>query len=875
MQVMLYTCSLCGYFQSGKLCKLLTHISQNHSLDYRFFITCGLENCPQTFRNFASYKSHLYRKHREHFVNNIVDDESNFHCPVCHYRVNSPKQAIQHLKVHITVDNGIECPYEGCNSVQNLHSSLRTHVSRYHKNDNELKGTWFAANDEELEQDIADDQQQNDIVHIANHKEKYTETLALLLLKLEVVDLIPATTIQKILDALSELLQLSNNLTSDLVKCIFRETDNLDIEIVENVCRSVGEQCVFLEAYEQLKTDYKRKLFYKDKFQFVEPVSLNLGRNANNDLCSFFYIPLLKTIENLVSVDDNLAKVLNPEPIFDQPQLLKGYTESRHYRNSQIVEPWIRIILYFDEFEVVNPIGAHRGKYKVAAIYFSIDNFGLQENSGCDSIYLLLLCPSKDFTHENLPNLIGPLCEDLHTLQDHGINVGNHNLKGSVIFVAGDNLGSHFLGGFYESFGPLVKRPCRFCLCRNENMQTEFDASKFVSRTKENYKRQVELVQADPSLCNQYGLKADSPLNKLPLFHVTSGLPADCMHDMLEGVVPYEMGLCLTELCQAGYFTTEYLNRRIMSFPYGSLDGRNKPVECRVSGRVINVKQNASRNWCLLRLLPLLIGHLIPVGNCFWELLLNLKQCLDIILAPVITCNVAVGLGHLVQENLQLFRHLFPDSRIKPKQHFMLHYPEQILNFGPLRSTWTMRFEAKHLYMKRILQSAKNFKNPCKTLAIKHELRMACLSIGVSLSNFEYVVPECLPVEILSFPEDIGDQLRTLKITSQVLQTCQHISIRNITYKIGMFVMLEFQNEEPVFGCISEIIVHNNSAVFVSVVNKSEFCEHLSAYEVTATPTRSVKLQTELASFYPLTCYKVSERSYVVLKYFVPDTIEQ
>ena len=43
----------------------------------------------------------------------------------------------------------------------------------------------------------------------------------------------------------------------------------------------------------------------------------------------------------------------------------------------------------------------------------------------------------------------------------------------------------------------------------------------------------------------------------------------------------------------------------------------------------------------------------------------------------------------------------FPETTLKPKHHFMRHYPAQILKFGPLIRVWMMRFESKHSYFKR------------------------------------------------------------------------------------------------------------------------------------------------------------------------------
>ena len=50
-----------------------------------------------------------------------------------------------------------------------------------------------------------------------------------------------------------------------------------------------------------------------------------------------------------------------------------------------------------------------------------------------------------------------------------------------------------------------------------------------------------------------------------------------------------------------------------------------------------------------------------------------------------------------------------------------LYYTCLSIRYGPLRLHWTMRFEAKHSYLKRLQKSLGNFINVCHTLATRHE----------------------------------------------------------------------------------------------------------------------------------------------------------
>ena len=69
-----------------------------------------------------------------------------------------------------------------------------------------------------------------------------------------------------------------------------------------------------------------------------------------------------------------------------------------------------------------------------------------------------------------------------------------------------------------------------------------------------------------------YGLTRDSILNTSRYFHVTEGLPPDCMHDLLEGTIQYEIKELLKFVTSHKIMTLQEVNSRIQLFPYGSCD---------------------------------------------------------------------------------------------------------------------------------------------------------------------------------------------------------------------------------------------------------------------------------------------------------------
>lgn len=61
----MYVCSLCNRFRGSNFAAVLRHIGNTHRFDPGFFISCGLRFCPATYTNYESFRSHVYRKHRD------------------------------------------------------------------------------------------------------------------------------------------------------------------------------------------------------------------------------------------------------------------------------------------------------------------------------------------------------------------------------------------------------------------------------------------------------------------------------------------------------------------------------------------------------------------------------------------------------------------------------------------------------------------------------------------------------------------------------------------------------------------------------------------------------------------------------------------
>ena len=68
-------------------------------------------------------------------------------------------------------------------------------------------------------------------------------------------------------------------------------------------------------------------------------------------------------------------------------------------------------------------------------------------------------------------------------------------------------------------------------------------------------------------------------MNESKYFHVVGSLPTDGMHDILEGILRYEMKEMLKDFIKTErYFTLDELNHRLSTFDYGYYNDKNKPT---------------------------------------------------------------------------------------------------------------------------------------------------------------------------------------------------------------------------------------------------------------------------------------------------------
>lgn len=247
----------------------------------------------------------------------------------------------------------------------------------------------------------------------------------------------------------------------------------------------------------------------------------------------------------------------------------------------------------------------------------------------------------------------------------------------------------------------------------------------------------------------------------------------------------------------------------------------------------------------LMKILPLLIGHLVPEDCPYWMLFKLLREITDIVMSPVMSLDATYYIEEVVRDHHCQFLRLFPECHLTPKHHFMVHYGEAIRRCGPLRHLWCMRYESKHQAAKKVGDLSNNFKNIALTVATQYTL--------TSFSKWE--LDDIWPTTTVGQPLD-GDFLSS-------------VCYRGVLFKPGCVVCHGVSGENPVLSIVTTIECNNSQFAFnCTKLVVSDFSEHFCAYPVAnSDSTCRVLLRDLTYTLHMFTHFNFRGESFVFLPY--------
>ena len=886
-------CQICGR-ECDSIRAYIRHY-QIHKHDRNVRFPCCVSGCRKTCFSYKGLISHIERHHqliKGESDNSYRDAGVFFQCSLdfCRHQCSDVQELLAHLRSHISSGLTVSCPFEDCSKTFTNKKSFSSHLSRYHRNYsahnvNQALVMDDQSNDFNLADYSGDDGRSNELEDIVGSDDDgdsglsvadYTKCIALFLLKLHSKFLVPESTIQMIVEEMHDLYKLSHESAKKHVQCILQRAcanspipvnvlaDDILDGIAELSCGLAPVNYLNSPLCGALRSKRCRYVYYKNEFEFVKPVEIKLGVDSFGKTHVFHYVPILETLKVMWkdgSVQTHIVQASSVAQTYNDVHDGKVYKQNAFYKDNPNA---LQILLFQDSFEVVNPLGSARGKHKILAVYYTLGNIDARCRSVIDPMQLVLLCKEKSIKYFGQEAVFSRLVQDIKFLEEKGICVNQEVVKGTILAIVGDNLGSHFIGGFCESFNSEYY--CRYCLRTKDKINEEPPYKEGVYRTIDTHKNSVQLVE-DLDVESDRGVKCDSVFNGLSYFHVANpGLPPCLGHDLFEGVVDHDMALYIQHFVACEWFTYETLNELLQNFPFHGSDGKDRLYSVRKGEKIGG---QAVQNWHFLRFFPLIIYNHIPdPEDPVWELLLKLKQIVELIVSPTLASSQVAYLKVLVDEYLEGRHRLFPAKKLRPKHHFLSHYAWLTLMFGPLIRVWTLRFENKHSFFKKCVRFSQNFKNVTAMLSERHQLLQAFCFHGrlfpedVKMDKGTTFHPSLYAGSIQqAIHSHFGDKLH-----DQNCEVSDEVCVFGTKYTKDMYVLIKSANAWS-FGCILLVLLRDQ--VYFLVRQWESTCLHeYGVYQLHKDEESSVECvpYSSLMDYFPLSAYSVRGKTLITLK---------
>ncbi|XP_034238641.1 uncharacterized protein LOC117643699 [Thrips palmi] len=829
-----------------------------HSVSRNFLYHCPAPSCIFSTKSFNFMNKHVSMFHSE--TSHIDPEATNTIGCVCEsggipcaYSTTSFWELVQHLCTHLDSDVEVGCPILGCEYPNSFRkkSTFRVHLSQYHpnwrdegcpkqhlrRNQENLNGGYLGPNcDEAMDTEdgganISPDSNQNMFDDAA-----VIDCIAKFYLQLYGLHTLPFETIQ---DICNGIICMTEVIHAKMNQVLTEELEKLNIPQDQiNLIRYKVMQADLLYASHHkdnspgpyLSSDYYRREYFMKYFGFCSPKEMHLDEDDHDNHLRQEIIPITPTLLRLFQdpvickdIDDSFLKQADPSN-----DIVSDYTEGLQFISENHPSKEIHIFVYQDTVNaVMNALGSAKNKHKLLTMYFTVGNLKSHRRAKVESKHLMMIMRESVFKEVKAPKSLEEVMKELKSLETEGILYKGENVSVAVVFIQGDNLGQHLIGGFIESFS--TKFFCRFC----EILRAHFKANPTSTsrlRTKADYTRCAlrAMVMEKPIK----GIKAGCEFNDLKYFHATTHLAPCLAHDLFEGVVSWDLAGIISNLIRDKWFSRKWLNKKIKAFKCVGADSPNKPAFVEKKG--LKLGGHAVQNWTLLRLLPFILGDKIAdVEHSSWKLYLQLKEITESFTPPSFyKSDMPYAQDVLLPAYFERRAEVLDIEKypLNPKHHFLYaHYAFLMCLLGPLIHLWTLPYEQRHKFFKHLLRLSQNFINPEHSCAYRYLLHVTYMS-----SDGPTFQEECVEVSSKQMTPDLYSA-KLANIVSSSFQEpgwrdCTSVCFDGLQYKKEDVLLLSENQGNILTGTVKVIAVKDNVLSFICELNEATFDSSLGIH---------------------------------------------
>ena len=358
-------------------------------------------------------------------------------------------------------------------------------------------------------------------------------------------------------------------------------------------------------------------------------------------------------------------------------------------------------------------------------------------------------------------------------------------------------------------------------------------------------------------------------------------MPPCLGHDYYEGVYTYDIQFYLDYIInKEKLIDAEDFNKKLKGFKLSQRDSKNRPKEFKTRKKGAKYEGNAGSIRVLSRIVTMILSDCLDMSDV-GEHIVKLQEVSEMITAPKLTrYEVENKLFYTVIEYLEMrsagIEKLGMET-MKPKHHYLSHYSEFYLSFGPLIFLWAMRMEAKHTFMKNCIRTSKNFINVTKTCANRHQMAQISYSYGclfprkLEIPDFALTVKDMKKISSDNFLRLFMDKFQPsvlipakVKVFSTSYEPGMVLCLSKKDFgevmNVGVLQAIAIEREQVYFGCVSYEAFLSNHGFYVTVKKTSDI---------------EIRMLSELADHQPLQRIGSVEAFSFCLHHYVSSSSQQ
>ena len=193
-------------------------------------------------------------------------------------------------------------------------------------------------------------------------------------------------------------------------------------------------------------------------------------------------------------------------------------------------------------------------------------------------------------------------------------------------------------------------------------------------------------------------------------------------------------------------------------------------------------------------------------------------------------------------------------TRLKPKAHFVMHYPKMIERFDPLVKT--LQFEFKNGCFKGLCSNNQNRKSVCQYLATGHQFKIYLHN------NNENILPhnDAIGTKVSEIPVELLDLKHKITFLgyfnlkdTDILCKLSPVVSDGLLFSIGNIIVVRFANDEYVFGLVECVLSFEVGIYFL--YENLEFINyhyHDNSFQSIKTDNFSLCNGNQLINYHPL-----------------------